>query len=156
MGKPMAKNLIKSGFQLIVWNRTKSKMQDLIVLGASPAESPKEVAENSNVIITMVTNSLDVEEVVLGSKGVIHGAKPNSVLIDMSTISPIVSRKIAKELSKKGVNMLDAPVSGGEGGAIHGSLSIMVGGPKKTFDECLPILNILGKKITYMKLFVKA
>jgi len=150
MGKPMATNLLKTGYPLTVWNRTRSKMKDLVVMGAYGASSPKEVAERSDVVITMVTDSPDVEEVVLGPNGVIHGARPGLIVIDMSTISPIVTRKIANELAKKGVKMLDAPVSGGEKGAIEATLSIMVGGPKEVFEECLPIFRVLGKKITYM------
>ena len=150
MGKPMATNLLKAGYPLTVWNRTRSKMKDLVVMGAYGASSPKEVAERSDVVITMVTDSPDVEEVVLGPNGVIHGARPGLIVIDMSTISPIVTRKIANDLAKKGVKMLDAPVSGGEKGAIEATLSIMVGGPKEVFEECLPIFRVLGKKITYM------
>lgn len=150
MGKPMSMNLLNAGYPLTVWNRTRSKMADLLAKGASGAESPKEAAEKSEVVITIVTDSPDVEDVVLGPKGAIHGAHPGLVLIDMSTISPTVAQKVAKELSKKGVKMLDAPVSGGDVGAQKGTLSIMVGGPKETFDECLPILEVLGKRITYM------
>jgi 3-hydroxyisobutyrate dehydrogenase len=150
MGKPMAVNLLKAGHKLTVWNRTLSKTGELSAAGASVAESPKKVAEKSDVAITMVTNSSDVEEVILGPNGVIHGAKPGFILIDMSTISPTVTRKIAEELSKKGVKMLDAPVSGGEVGAREATLSIMVGGPEETFEECLPFFKALGKRVTYM------
>ena len=150
MGKPMAMNLLKAGYPMTVWNRTRSKMNDLLAEGAEGADSPKEVAEKSEVVITMVTDSPDVEEVVLGPNGVIHGVRPGLILIDMSTISPSVARKVAEKLAEKGVKMLDAPVSGGEIGAIKGTLSIMVGGPKEAFDECLPILEVLGKRITYM------
>ena len=150
MGKPMATNLLKAGYPLTVWNRTRSKMDDLVKLGAAAGESPKDVAEKSDVVITIVSDSPDVEEVVLGPSGVIEGAKPGMILIDMSTISPTVTRKIAEKLVEKGVKMLDAPVSGGDIGAKQGTLSIMVGGPKEAFDECLPILEVLGKRITYM------
>ena len=150
MGKPMATNLLKAGYPLTVWNRTRSKMDDLVKLGAAAGESPKDVAEKSDVVITIVSDSPDVEEVVLGPSGVIEGAKPGMILIDMSTISPTVTRKIAEKLAEKGVKMLDAPVSGGDIGAKQGTLSIMVGGPKEAFDECLPILEVLGKRITYM------
>jgi 3-hydroxyisobutyrate dehydrogenase len=150
MGKPMAINLLRAGYPLTVWNRTKSKMGELIAMGAYGASSPKEVAERSDVVITMVTDSPDVEDVILGPNGVIHGARPGLIVIDMSTISPKVTRRIADELSKKGVKMLDAPVSGGERGAREATLSIMVGGPREAFEECLPILETLGKKITYM------
>lgn len=150
MGKPMAMNLLNAGYKLTVWNRTRSKMDDLLAMGASGAESPKEVAEKSDVVITMVSDSSDVEEVVLGPQGIIYGAHEGLVLIDMSTISPTVTQKIAQELNAKGVKMLDAPVSGGEIGAKQATLSIMVGGPKETFDRCLPILQVLGKKVTHM------
>jgi len=150
MGKPMATNLLKAGYPLTVWNRTRPKMNDLVAMGAYGANSPREVAERSDVVITMVTDSPDVEEVILGPNGVIHGARPGLIVIDMSTISPIVTRKVAGELAKKGVKMLDAPVSGGEKGAIEATLSIMVGGPREVFEECLPIFRVLGKKITYM------
>jgi len=150
MGKPMAINLLRAGYPLTVWNRTRSKMDELIAMGANGANSPREVAERSDVVITMVSDSPDVEEVILGPNGVIHGARPGLIVIDMSTISPKVTRKISEELAKKGVRMLDAPVSGGEKGAKEATLSIMVGGPRDVFEECLPIFEVLGKKITYM------
>ncbi|MCX8171360.1 MAG: 2-hydroxy-3-oxopropionate reductase [Candidatus Bathyarchaeota archaeon] len=150
MGKPMAINLLKAGYPLTVWNRTRSKMDELIAMGAYGASSPKEVAARSDVVITMVADSPDVEEVILGPDGVIYGAKPGLIVIDMSTISPIVTRRISEELAKKGVRMLDAPVSGGEKGAREATLSIMVGGPRDAFEECFPIFESLGKKITYM------
>ncbi|MDQ1281107.1 MAG: 2-hydroxy-3-oxopropionate reductase [Thermoproteota archaeon] len=150
MGKPMAKNLMKAGYALCVWNRTKSKMDELTTSGAISANSPREVAEKSDIVITMVTDSQDVEEVILGKSGIIEGAKLGSMVIDMSTISPQVTQHIAEKLSHKEIKMLDAPVSGGEVGAIQATLSIMVGGPKEVYDECLPIFNALGKKVTYM------
>ncbi len=150
MGKPMALNLLKAGYFITAWNRTRFKMDDVLGAGASAAESPREVAAKSDIVITMVADSPDVEEVVLGPQGVIHGLRRGCILIDMSTISPTIARKIAKDLAKKGVNMLDAPVSGGEKGAVEATLSIMVGGPRETFEECLPILEALGKRITYM------
>jgi len=150
MGKPMALNLLKADYPLTVWNRTRSKMDEVIALGASGADSPKEVAEKSDIVVTMVTDSPDVEEVILGLEGVVHGAHAGLVLIDMSTISPTVAQRLSEELSKKGVKMLDAPVSGGEVGAKEGTLSIMVGGPKEPFEECLPIFRVLGKRITHM------
>jgi len=152
MGKPMARNLLAAGYPLTVWNRTRSKMKELLELGAKEANSPKDVAENSDIVITMVADSPDVEQVVLGPSGVIEGAKEGLILIDMSTISPDVTRNIAKKLSDKGVKMLDAPVSGGDIGAEKGTLSIMIGGPEETYEECLPIFEVLGKKITYMGL----
>lgn len=146
----MAMNLLKAGYSLLVWNRTKSKMDELLAMGATEARSPKEVAENSEIVITMVSNSEGVKEVVFGTLGIIEGTNKNMVLIDMSTISIQVSRLVAEALSKKGVEVLDAPVSGGEAGAKEGSLSIMVGGSNDVFERCLPIFKVLGKKITYM------
>ncbi|MFQ6053316.1 MAG: NAD(P)-dependent oxidoreductase, partial [Candidatus Bathyarchaeia archaeon] len=150
MGSGMSMNLLRAGFPLTVWNRTRSKMEPLLEAGAEGAESPREVAERSDVIIDIVTDSPDVEEVVLGPDGVIHGAEPGDVVIDMSTISPAVTRRIAEELGRKGVRMLDAPVSGGAIGARNGTLSIMVGGDAETYRECLPIFQAMGKTITHV------
>lgn len=150
MGKPMAKNLLNAGYQLIVHDINPVPVGELVKLGAGKADSPAEVAEKSDVVITMLPDSPDVEKVILGEGGVLEGIKTGSIIIDMSSISPIVSRRIAAEAKKKGVDMLDAPVSGGEIGAIKGTLAIMVGGNKSTLDECLDILNIMGKSITYV------
>ena len=147
MGKPMAKNLMKAGYSLTVFNRTPSKAQELVDAGARQARSPKEVAENSEIVITMVADSPDVEQVLLGTDGVIEGVKPGSIVIDMSSISPIVTQKIAKALNQKGAVMLDAPVSGGEIGAIQGTLSIMVGGDEAIFNEVKPVLEKMGKSL---------
>jgi len=150
MGKGMSLNLVKAGYPVTVWNRTASKTKPVVDAGAKRAESPKEVAEMSDVVISMVTGSDDVKEVLLGEDGAIHGAKKGDIFIDMSTISPIATVAIASELSKKGVEMLDAPVSGGVIGADNGTLSIMVGGKEKIFNECKPILETMGKTITYI------
>lgn len=150
MGSGMSMNLLKAGFPLTVWNRTTSKMKPLIDGGAAGAGSPREVAERSDIIIDIVTDSPDVEEVLLGPNGVIHGASPGAIVIDMSTISPTVTRRIASELTKKGVRMLDAPVSGGDAGARSGTLSIMVGGEADVFQECLPIFQAMGKNIVHV------
>ena len=147
MGKPMALNLLKSGFPLVVYNRTKSKTEALAKAGAEVADSPAEVARKADVIITMVNDSSDVEEVVLGKKGVAEGAREGSVFIDMSSISPVVSKRIAEQLRKQGVQMLDAPVSGGEQGAKDATLAIMVGGEDSIYKECLPILKAMGKSV---------
>ncbi len=146
----MSMNLLKAGFPLIVWNRTTSKMKPLLEAGAQGAGSPKEVAERSEIVIDIVTDSPDVEEVLLGPNGVVHGAKPGTVVIDMSTISPSVTRRIADELGSKKVKMLDAPVSGGDIGAREGTLSIMVGGDKDVFEECLPVFEAMGRTITHV------
>jgi 2-hydroxy-3-oxopropionate reductase len=150
MGKPMAKNLLEAGYPLTVWNRIRSKMDELLSLGAKGADSPKGVAENSDVVVTVVSDSADVEKVVLGPSGVIEAARSGLVLIDMSIISPHVEREIPKKLSEKNARMLDAPVRGGEIGAKKGTLSIMVGGSRAVYEECLPILQVLGKKIVYI------
>jgi len=150
MGTGMSKNLVKAGYPVTVWNRTASKMKPLVEAGAKSAGSPREVAENSDVVVSIVTDSPDVEEVLLGPDGAAHGAKKGDVFIDMSTISPIATREMAERLAEKGVEMLDAPVSGGVIGANNGTLSIMVGGKREVFDECRPILEAMGKTITYI------
>ena len=149
MGNPMSKNLLKAAFELTVYNRTRSKMDELLREGARGVSSPSEAAEVSEVTIIMVTDSPDVEEVVLGAGGVIEGVKEGSVVIDMSTISPGVTQTMATKLQEKGAHMLDAPVSGGLWGAINATLAIMVGGEKEVFQECLPIFEAMGKTITY-------
>ena len=150
MGGAMSMNLLKAGFPLTIWNRTSEKMRPLLEAGAKPAKSPKEVAESSDIVIDMVTDSKDVEEVLLGPGGVIHGARPGTIVVDMSTISPIVTREIARKLGEKGIRMLDAPVSGGDIGARNATLSIMVGGDTDAFEECLPIFQAMGKTITHI------
>jgi 2-hydroxy-3-oxopropionate reductase len=125
-------------------------LDELGALGAKPAAAPSLVAEQVDVLITMLPNSPDVEDVALGPKGIIEGARPGSIFVDMSTISPIISQKVAKALEPRGVRCLDAPVSGGEKGAIDGTLSIMVGGDRGVFDSVLPILQAMGKTITHL------
>ena len=147
MGKPMAKNLLKAGFPLVVFNRSRGPVEALAKEGAFAADSSKGVAEQSEVIITMLPDSPEVEEVILGKGGVIHGVKPGSVVIDMSSISPLVTKEIAGKLREKKVEMLDAPVSGGEAGAIQGTLAIMVGGEDKVFKDCTEIFGAMGKTI---------
>ena len=148
MGRPMAKNLLKAGYPLVVHNRSRPAVDDLAKAGAKTAASPKDVAGQCDVLITMLPNSPDVEIVALGKNGIIEGAKSGLSLVDMSTISPIVSQKVGAALAAKGVKMLDAPVSGGEKGAIDGALSIMVGGDQALFDAMLPIFQAMGKTIT--------
>ena len=148
MGTGMSKNLLKEGYPVTVWNRTASKMEPLVEAGAKAAGSPRDVAENSDVVISIVTDSPDVEQVLLGPDGAIQGAREGMVCIDMSTISPITTREISAKLAEKGVRMLDAPVSGGVIGANNGTLSIMVGGDEGVFAECLPIFEAMGKTIT--------
>ena len=150
MGRPMARNLIKAGYPLVVHNRSRAAVDELVGAGAKAGKSPREVAAQCDVLVAMLPNSPDVELVTLGKDGILEGARPGLVLADMSTISPIVTQKIGKALEAKGVKMLDAPVSGGEKGAIEGTLSIMVGGDKAVFDTVLPIFQALGKTITYL------
>ena len=150
MGMPMARNLIKAGFEVVVYNRTTSKAEQMVSEGAKKADSPKELATETPVVITIVSDTPDVESVILGENGVIEGIKPDSVVIDMSTISPQATQKIAVRLREKGVHMLDAPVSGGEQGAISGTLSIMVGGDAEMFKRCQPIFEAMGKNIIHV------
>ena len=150
MGSGMSRNLLKAGYPVTVWNRTESKMRHLVEAGAKAAKSPRDVAKGSDVVVAMVTDSVDVEEVLLGPSGAVHGAKKGDVFIDMSTISPIATREMAARLEEKGVEMLDAPVSGGVIGAENGTLSIMVGGKPEVFEMCRPVLQAMGKTITYI------
>jgi 2-hydroxy-3-oxopropionate reductase len=150
MGRPMARNLLKAGYPLVVHSRSRGPVDEIAGAGAKVGTSPRDVAAQSDVLITMLPNSPDVEQVVLGRDGVIEGARPGLVLLDMSTISPLVSQKIGAALAAKSVQMLDAPVSGGEKGAIDGVLSIMVGGDKAVFDKALPIFQAMGKTITHL------
>ena len=149
IGKPMCMNLVKKGFDVTCWNRTASKMEDVVEAGAKPAGSAKEAAEAGEFTITMVNDSPDVEEVILGPNGVMEGAKAGSVVIDMSTISPSVTREIACKLAGKGVHMLDGPVSGGIGGAESGTLSIMVGGDAAILERSRHVLEGMGTRITH-------
>lgn len=144
MGKPMAKNLIKAGYSLVVFDIKKDAVREVLAAGAKEGKSSKEVAAESDIIITMLPNSPQVKEVVLGADGVLEGAKPGTVLIDMSSIAPLVSREIATKAGEKGVIMLDAPVSGGEPKAIDGTLAIMVGGPEEAFEQVKEVLLVMG------------
>jgi 2-hydroxy-3-oxopropionate reductase len=150
MGRPMARNLLKAGYALVVHSRSRGPVEEIVKAGATAAASSKDVAAQCDVLITMLPNSPEVEQVVLGAGGVIEGARRGMILVDMSTISPIVSKKVGKALAAKGVEMLDAPVSGGEKGAVDGALSIMVGGDKAVFDKVLPIFQAMGKTITLL------
>jgi len=146
----MARNLLKAGYSLVVHSRSRGPVDEIVGAGAKAGTSPRDVAAKSDVLITMLPNSPDVELVALGRDGIIEGARPGLVFIDMSTISPIVSQKVGQALAAKFVKMLDAPVSGGERGAIDGALSIMVGGEKSVFDAVLPIFQAMGKTITHL------
>ena len=146
----MARNLLKAGYPLVVHSRSRAPVDEIAKAGAKVGTSPRDVAAQCDVLITMLPNSPDVEQVVLGRDGVIEGARPGLVLLDMSTISPLISQKVGAALAAKSVQMLDAPVSGGERGAIDGVLSIMVGGDKAVFDKALPIFQAMGKTITHL------
>ena len=145
MGKPMAKNLVKAGYSLVVHDINQEPVDELAGEGAAREASPKDVAAAADVVITMLPDSPDVEKVVLGEEGVIEGAKEGLILIDMSSINPLVAQKIEKEASQKGIRMLDAPVSGGEPGAVAGTLAIMAGGDEALFNEAEPLFEVLGK-----------
>ncbi|MGE3384886.1 MAG: 2-hydroxy-3-oxopropionate reductase [Pyrinomonadaceae bacterium] len=149
MGKPMVRNLLKAGFLPRVFNRSAAAIEELFSEGAIAAVSAKAVAEASEIVITMLPDSPDVEAVVLGDDGVLAGAREGLLLIDMSTISPVVTRRIAGELERAGVRMLDAPVSGGDKGAIAGTLSIMAGGDAKDFERARPLFEAMGKTIRH-------
>src|SRR2546422_7672881 len=148
MGRPMAKNLLKAGYPLVVHSRSRGPVDELVQAGAKAATSPRDVAAQCEVLITMLPSSPDVELVALGQDGIVEGARRGLIYVDMSTISPIVSQKVGRVLASRGVEMLDAPVSGGEKGAIDAALSIMVGGEKAVFDAVLPVLQALGRTIT--------
>ena len=150
MGQPMALNLLKAGFPLTVWNRTASKMEPVVSSGARAAGSPAEVAAASDVVISIVSDSPDVLAVALGQGGLIEGARPGLLYIDMSTIAPRVARDVGAQLGAKGIDMLDAPVSGGQKGATEATLSIMVGGSPEAFQRARPVFAALGKTVTYL------
>jgi 3-hydroxyisobutyrate dehydrogenase len=149
MGAPMAGHLLKAGYELKVYNRTdRPRVQEVVDAGGVRVATPREAAEGSDVIISIVTDTPDVERVILGEDGAIHGAASGATVIDMSTVSPSATQRLAGILKEKGVDMLDAPVSGGDVGAKNAALSIMVGGEQAVFDECLPVFEAMGKSIT--------
>ncbi len=148
MGRGMAHNLLKAGFDQRVWNRTASKADELVAAGAKLAANPGDLAAQCDIVITCISDTPDVEAVILGQNGVIHTIRAGSLVIDMSTISPHVTREIAAKLAEKGAHMLDAPVSGGSEGAAKGTLSIMVGGEADQFERAMPVFQAMGKTIT--------
>lgn len=147
MGKPMAKNLLKAGYSLTVYDIVGEPVEELVTEGAARGSSNKDVAAKSDTIITMVPDSADSEAAILGPEGALEGARPGSVIIDMSSIAPLVSQRIAGECANKGVEMLDAPVSGGEPGAINATLAIMVGGKQEVFDQHFDLLKTMGSNV---------
>jgi len=150
MGAPMALNLLKAGHSVTVYNRSAEKAAPLAEQGATAATSASQAAKNAEIIITCVSDSPDVEAVVLGECGIIQGASPGSLVIDMSTISPSVTRDISEALAEKRIRMLDAPVSGGSEGAQQGTLSIMVGGAAEDVERARPVLKAMGSTITHV------
>jgi 2-hydroxy-3-oxopropionate reductase len=150
MGKPIARNLLKAGFPLTVHNRSRAAVDELAAEGAQPVDSPRAVAEASDVVFTNLPDSPDVEQVVLGPNGIIEGCRPGMIFIDNSTIKPETARSVSTALIEVGVSALDAPVSGGDVGAQAGTLAIMVGGSREAYDSALPILQAMGKTITYV------
>jgi 2-hydroxy-3-oxopropionate reductase len=150
MGRGMAHNLLKAGFDLTVWNRTASKMDALVEAGAKAADSPADLAAQCDIVMVCVSDTPDVEAVILGERGVIEGARAGALVIDHSTISPQATKAIAARLNEKGVHMLDAPISGGSEGAARGTLSIMIGGEAAQVERAMPYLKAVGKTITHV------
>ena len=148
MGRPMAENLIEAGHDLVAYNRTREKAEELD--GATVADTPREVAEQSDIIITMLPDSPQVEEVLTGEDGVLEGVKEGALIVDMSTISPVVTEELSEKTRERGASMLDAPVSGGDVGAIEGTLSIMVGGSEEDFGRALPLFEVMGGTVTHV------
>lgn len=149
MGRPMSLNLLKAGYDVIVVNRKSKAVHELAAAGARLTSTPKELAEQVDTIITMLPNSPQVKEVVLGQNGIIEGAKKGAVVIDMSSIAPLVSREISEKLAERGIDMLDAPVNGGEPKAIEGTLSVMVGGKKGVFDACYDVMKAMASSVVH-------
>jgi 2-hydroxy-3-oxopropionate reductase len=151
MGGPMAKNLMEASHELVLYNRTREKADELAKDGnADVAKSPREVAEGSDIIFTMLPDSPQVREVLTGGDGVLEGLKEGALVVDMSTISPVVTEELAEKVKEKGASMLDAPVSGGDVGAIEGTLSIMVGGSEDDFERARPLFEVMGKTVTHV------
>lgn len=148
MGKPVARNLMRAGYPLTVHNRSEGAVSELAAEGAETAGCPREVAERSDVIVTMLPNSSEVRGVVAGPSGIIEGCRPGQIVVDMSSIAPLVSRELAELLAQKGVEMLDAPVSGGQEKAEKGTLAVMVGGSAEAFENVRPVLEKTGAKVT--------
>jgi 2-hydroxy-3-oxopropionate reductase len=150
MGKPMAKNLIAAGHQVVVSSHNQSTAAELAAAGATTADTPKQIAEQADVVITMLPNSPDVKKVALGADGIIEGAHNGLIFVDMSSIAPLVAREISEALADKGIAMLDAPVSGGEPKAIDGTLSVMVGGDKQVFDKVKDVLSAMAASVVFV------
>ncbi|MDP8973976.1 MAG: 2-hydroxy-3-oxopropionate reductase [Actinomycetota bacterium] len=150
MGRPMAHNLVQAGYDLVVYNRSRGKVEELVAEGAEAAENPRETSENSDIVFTMLPGPPEVREVVAGQNGLLQGASEGSLLVDMSTSSPILARELALTAREQGIGMLDAPVSGGDVGAIEGTLSIMVGGEEEDFERAKPLFEVMGKTVVHV------
>ena len=150
MGKPMARNIMNAGFPLVVHNRSREAVKELVAEGAKEAHSPKEIAEQVDIVFTNLPDSPDVELVALGPGGIIEGAREGLIFVDNSTIKPATARQIAEKLGGKGMQCLDAPVSGGDIGATQGTLTIMVGGPREALVKAMPVFEAIGKSITHI------
>jgi 2-hydroxy-3-oxopropionate reductase len=150
MGKAMARNILKAGYPVVVHNRSRGAVNELVAEGATEAFSPKEVAAQADVVFTNLPDSPDVKLVALGADGIIEGAHEGLIFVDNSTIKPATAREIAAKLDEKGVLSLDAPVSGGDIGAQQGTLAIMVGGPVEALEKVMPVFEVIGKKITHV------
>lgn len=150
MGKPMARNLMEAGYDLIVYNRSRGKVEDLVSEGAEAAESPKEIAEDATIVFTMLPGPPEIREVVAGEDGLLRGTGEGSLLVDMSTSSPVLAREMARTARERGVGLLDAPVSGGDIGAVEGTLSIMIGGEEEDFERARPLFDVMGETVVYV------
>jgi len=150
MGGPMAQNLMEAGYELVLYNRTIEKAEEVAGDGATVVGSPREVAESCDVVVLMLPDSPQVEEIVEGEDGVLEGLKEGALIVDMSTISPVVTRELAEKIEERGASMLDAPVSGGEPGAQQGTLAIMAGGSEEDFERARPLLEVMGDAITHV------
>jgi 2-hydroxy-3-oxopropionate reductase len=150
MGRPMAENLLRAGHQLYVYGRRFDRIEPMLVAGALGKGTPAEVAAEADISFTVVSDTTDVEQIILGERGLVHGAKPGHTIVDMSTVSPAATRKLAAALAERNIHMLDAPVSGGEAGAKAGTLSIMVGGEVEVFERVKPLLDVLGKNVVHV------
>ncbi len=150
MGSYMARNILKAGFELHVFNRTLERMQPLIELGALPASSPAELGERCDMVVTCVSDAPDVEEVILGSRGIAVGMTVPGIIVDCTTSSPALAQRLAHDLGQRGIGVLDAPVSGGPEGAKNATLSIMVGGEESVVHHAMPVLRAMGKTITHI------
>ncbi|MCA1728009.1 MAG: 2-hydroxy-3-oxopropionate reductase [Actinobacteria bacterium] len=150
MGRPMARNLMQAGYDLVVHNRSRGKVEELVSEGATAAESPREVSEGCDIVFTMLPGPPEVREVVTGEGGVLEGAREGSLVVDMSTSSPVLARELALTAREQGVGTLDTPVSGGDVGAIEGTLSIMAGGSEEDFERAKPLLEVMGKTVVHV------